>query len=358
MAAKSLSDDLKTQASVDKLNTDAPATGFTWSAQGGLPVLISGGAAVVVNKDALKAAIDDANAKIENDYTAESWSKLAEALVSAQDVYANDDAKQAEVNAATKTLTDAIAALEKPKPTEPVAQPQNVVHLSSQSDLENKFKPADANADAYYVLDNDITIDDEYFFAPMGILAGTLDGQGHTITFANGGGVKSLMGGVASTGVVQNISFAGKLKQATDGKAFGPLGNSVQGAVLNCSTSVTGKGVAGFARTLDGGIVSNCVSTSEGTAGALFATYNAGQLVNTYWGAFLTNKMDAPASALVNSYAVDPADMATDAFADLINANCGANGSSWGIDKMARRSLARATATRRPRIPRPTTPTP
>lgn len=324
-------DELKTQASVDKLNTDAPVTGFSWSAQGGLPVLVSGGAVVVVNKDALKAAIDDASAKVEGDYTAESWSKLAEALANAQDVYANDDAAQAEVNAATKALTDATAALEKPKPTEPVAQPQSVVHLSSQSDLENKFKPADA--DAYYVLDNDITIDDKYFFAPTGMLAGTLDGQGHTITFANGGGVKSLMDGVASTGVVQNISFAGKLKQATDGKAFGPLGNKVQGAVLNCSTSVTGKGVAGFARTLDGGIVSNCVSTSEGTAGALFATYSAGQLVNTYWGAFLTNKMGAPASALVNSYAVDPADMATDAFADLINANCGANGSSWGIDK-------------------------
>lgn len=324
-------DELKTQVSVDKLNTDVPATGFTWSAQGGLPVLISGGAAAVVNKDALKAAIDDASAKVEGDYTAESWSKFAEALVSAQDVYANDDAKQAEVNAATKTLTDAIAALEKPKPTEPVAQPQNVVHLSSQSDLENRFKPADA--DAYYVLDNDVTIDDSWFSAPTGMLAGTLDGQGHIIAFANGGGVKSLMDGVASTGVVQNISFSGELKQATDGKAFGPLGNKVQGAVLNCSTSVTGKGVAGFARTLDGGIVSNCVSTSEGTAGALFATYSAGQLVNSYWGAFLTNKMDAPASALVNSYAVDPADMATDAFADLINANCGANGSSWGIDK-------------------------
>lgn len=47
-------DELKTQVSVDKLNTDVPATGFTWSAQGGLPVLISGGAAAVVNKDALK----------------------------------------------------------------------------------------------------------------------------------------------------------------------------------------------------------------------------------------------------------------------------------------------------------------
>lgn len=158
--------ELKTQASVDKLSTDAPATGFSWSAQGGLPVLVSGSAVVVVNKDALKVAIDDASAKVENDYTAESWSKLAEALVSAQDVYANDDAKQAEVNAATKTLTDAIAALEKPKPTEPVARPQNVVRLSSQSDLENKFKPADV--DAYYVLDNDITIDDSWFFAPHG----------------------------------------------------------------------------------------------------------------------------------------------------------------------------------------------
>ena len=223
-------DDLKTQASVDKLNTDAPATGFTWSAQGGLPVLISGGAAVVVNKDALKAAIDDANAKVEADYTAESWSKLAEALTSAQDVYAHDDATQAEVNAATKALTDAVAALEKLKPTEPVAQPQNVVHLSSQDDLDaftGKFKPADA--DAYYVLDNDITIDDEYFFAPTGMLAGTLDGQGHTITFANSGGVKSLMDGVASTGVVQNISFAGELKRATDGKAFGPPGQQGSG---------------------------------------------------------------------------------------------------------------------------------
>ena len=57
-------DELKTQVSVDKLNTDVPATGFTWSAQGGLPVLISGGAAAVVNKDALKAAIDDASAKV------------------------------------------------------------------------------------------------------------------------------------------------------------------------------------------------------------------------------------------------------------------------------------------------------
>ena len=329
-------DELKTQASVDKLNTDAPATGFSWSAQGGLPVLVSGSAVVVVNKDALKAAIDDAGAKVESDYTAESWAKLADALEAAQGAYANDDATQTEVNAAAKALTDAVAALEKPKPTEPVAQPQNVVHLSSQDDLSllgtNKFKPADA--DAYYVLDNDITIDDaEWFFAPTDMLAGTLDGQGHTITFANGGGVQSLMKGVASTGVVQNISFAGELKQAMDGKAFGPLGNSMQGAVLNCSTSVTGKGVAGFARTLDGGIVSNCVSVSEGTAGALFATYSAGQLVNTYWGAYLTNKMDAPASALVNSYAVDPADMASDAFADLINANCGANGSGWGIDK-------------------------
>ena len=73
-------DDLKTQASVDKLNTDAPATGFTWSAQGGLPVLISGGAAVVVNKDASRLRLTMPTPRSKNDYTAESWSKLAEAL--------------------------------------------------------------------------------------------------------------------------------------------------------------------------------------------------------------------------------------------------------------------------------------
>ena len=275
--------------------------------------------------------------------------------MSAQDVYANDDAKQAEVNAATKTLTDAIAALEKPKPTEPVAQPQNVVHLSSQSDLENKFKPADA--DAYYVLDNDITIDDEYFFAPMGILAGTLDGQGHTITFANGGGVKSLMGGVASTGVVQNISLPAT--EASDGRqGVRPPGQQCAGRRAQLLHERDRQGRCGLCAHVRRRHRVQLRVDLRGTAGALFATYNAGQLVNTYWGAFLTNKMDAPAS---RSSTPMPSTRPTwpptpsPTSSTLTAAPTAAAGVSI---KMARRSLARATATRRPRIPRPTTPTP
>ena len=79
------------------------------------------------------------------------------------------------------------------------------------------------DASNYYVLDSDIVIDDEWFFGPTGELNCVFDGQGHTITFDNKGGVKSLFESVGSTGVIQNVSFAGELKQAMDGKSFGPL---------------------------------------------------------------------------------------------------------------------------------------
>lgn len=79
-----------------------------------------------------------------------------------------------------------------------------------------------------------------------------------------------------------------------DGKSFGPLGNQVKGSVINCSTSVTGKGVAGFGRTLKGGVISNCMSTAASTGGVLFASYDSGQLINTYWQEGLTNKVVFP----------------------------------------------------------------
>ena len=75
-------------------------------------------APVVVNKEALQQAISEGKKKVETDYTAESWKPFAEALAAAQDVLANSDATQDEVNAAAVALTKAAAAL-KVKPTEP-----------------------------------------------------------------------------------------------------------------------------------------------------------------------------------------------------------------------------------------------
>lgn len=322
------SSDLSSADSLAVLNTDAPATGFTWTTNGGLPILTSGSASATVNKDALVAAIEAAEALKESDYTSDSWSVLASALSDARTVNDNAEATQSDVNAAVKALNAARDALEKKKPTAPVAQPESVRHITSQDDFMYMNVKDASN---YYVLDNDIVIDDEWFFGPSGELNCTFDGQGHTITFNNGGGVRSLFDSIGATGVVQNVSFAGQLKQAVDGKSFGPLGNQIKGAVINCSTSVTGKGVVGFGRTLEGGVLSNCVSTAASTGGVLFVSYSAGQLINTYWQEGLTNKAQFPAKALVNSYAVDADDMKTSTFVETLNANRGENGSSWGM---------------------------
>lgn len=325
-AAKS--SDLSSADSLAVLNADAPATGFSWTSNGGLPILTSGSAAVTVNKDALVAAIEATEALKESDYTSDSWSVLASALSDAKVVNDNADASQSDVNMAVKALNAAKDALEKKKPTAPVAQPESVRHIKSQDDFMYMNVKDASN---YYVLDNDIVIDDEWFFGPSGELSCTFDGQGHTISFNNGGGVKSLFASVGATGVVQNVSFAGELKQATDGKSFGPLGNQIRGAVINCSTSVTGKGVVGLGRTLEGGVISNCISTAASTGGVLFANYSAGQLINTYWQEGLTNKVQLPTKALANSYAVDADDMKSTSFIETLNANRGENGTAWGM---------------------------
>ena len=202
--------DLSSAESLAVLNTDVPSTGFSWVSNGGLPLLVSGSAPVVVNKDALVAAITAAEALNESDYTTDSWSAFAAALAEAKIVNDNDDASQSDVNATVKTLKDASDALEKKKPTAPVAQPESVKHIKSQGDFIS-MNVKDANN--YYVLDRDIVIDEEWFFGPSGELNCTFDGQGHTITFNNGGGVKSLFASVGSSGVVQNVSFAGSLSR-------------------------------------------------------------------------------------------------------------------------------------------------
>ena len=330
--------DIKTTAALDYLNVDAPDTGFTWASYGDNPVLASKDAPVVVNKTALEAAIDKAGKLNESDYTAETWEALVAARTAAQEVYDNDAATQQQVNDAANALTDAQSKLEKPKPTQAVKPSENVIHLSTVDGLENKFKPSDK--DAYYVLDNDIVITDKYFFAPMGELEGTLDGQGHTITFDNGGGVKYLVSGVAPTGVVQNVNFAGTLRNGSNGNNFGPLGQTVAGAVINCKSSITGEAVCGFARELAAGaVVSNCISTAQSTGNAaggsvMFESVAAGaRIINTYWDASAKNTADIPISTLVNSYAVSVDDMKSSSFLEQLNVNRGQYGSAWSQDK-------------------------
>ena len=65
-----------------------------------------------VNRDELEGAINDAKALIKTDYTAESYSKLAEALKEAEGVFADKDATQEQVNAQVEKIKAAVEGLE------------------------------------------------------------------------------------------------------------------------------------------------------------------------------------------------------------------------------------------------------
>jgi zinc metalloprotease ZmpB len=64
-----------------------------------------------VNKDALNAAITEADGLVKTDYTPNSWSALQSVLSAAQAVAGNDDATADAVGEATMALTEAITAL-------------------------------------------------------------------------------------------------------------------------------------------------------------------------------------------------------------------------------------------------------
>ena len=87
------------------------------------PVTV-GDAPAPVDKSKLTAAVDAAGKLAEKDYTADSWTPFAKALVDAKAVAAKQDASQTDVDAAVKALADARTGLKKveivpSKPVEP-----------------------------------------------------------------------------------------------------------------------------------------------------------------------------------------------------------------------------------------------
>ena len=71
------------------------------------------------DKTALNAAITAAEALNEDDYTAESWAAVQDALTAARNVADAEDASQDDVDAATAALTEAMKALEQKPAAEP-----------------------------------------------------------------------------------------------------------------------------------------------------------------------------------------------------------------------------------------------
>ena len=100
------------------LNDNDPACGvgvIEWKVYG----TAAGGEEEPVVKDALNAAIDEAEKRVETDYTADSWANFARALENAKIVAADENADQTAVDEATALLNEAMAALVAAEPEPP-----------------------------------------------------------------------------------------------------------------------------------------------------------------------------------------------------------------------------------------------
>lgn len=100
------------------LNDNDPAHGvgvIEWKVYG----TAAGDVDEPVVKDALNAAIEEAEKRVEADYTAESWADFARALENAKTVAADENAEQTAVDEATALLNEAMGALEAAQPTPP-----------------------------------------------------------------------------------------------------------------------------------------------------------------------------------------------------------------------------------------------
>ena len=95
-----------------------------------------------VDKTKLEAAIKEADALKESDYTADSWKAYEKALESANKVFTDDKADQEAVDQAVKALNDAKSALKKPETT------------VDKTKLEAAIKETDALKESDYTADS------------------------------------------------------------------------------------------------------------------------------------------------------------------------------------------------------------
>lgn len=103
------------------------------------------------DKSALEAAIANASAKVQSNYTSESWQKLQAALAKANKVKENAAAAQEDVNAAEKALNDALSALAAAAPAAEIGAPTAVkAAWSGGKNVKVTWEQA-ANADTYEV---------------------------------------------------------------------------------------------------------------------------------------------------------------------------------------------------------------
>lgn len=331
-------DEMKTPAFVELLNAQNVGSGYVWEAvEGDLPKLVPGGDVIeTADKQALEAAIKEAESKVETNYTKETWAALQEALQPAKALLEQIDAAQEDVDAATAALQDAIAALEERVwEHAPVELPQSgVVMISSAEELAQISGKEQA-----YQLTRDLVITEN--FAPVN-LAGIFDGGGHTITIRTET-VQELFAAITATGVVQNLKVKVE-SNFTNRAECGPYAEKLDGGmIVNCVSEVTGQHSAGFVRKMTDGVMANCLTMGHNRRGAFVHFqkstdhknsngYKAGKFYNCYWAASNSAENILPEN-MIDCAPVGDEELRSSAFIDQLNRNKGEFGTAWTLDQ-------------------------
>lgn len=330
--------DMKTSEFSALLNASNVGSGYIWAAaEGELPHLIAGGGELQTSdKKALKAAMDEAQQKHQQDYTAESWQQMQNALETATTVWEKIDVSQSEVDQAEKELRNALAALqEKKRELSPVEPPKNgIILISSQEELA---RVDGSNAAAFYQLSQDIVIEGN--FVPAN-LSGVFDGNGHTVTIRTG---SPLFSTITQTGVVQNVQI--KVEgNFTNRQEFAPVADNLKGGmIINCISHVSGQHSTGYVRKMEGGVMVNCLTMGHNRRGAFvyfqksnshqnINGYKSGKFYNCYWAASNSVENIQPAENMIECEPLGDIRLRSDDLIDQLNLKKGEFGATWGRD--------------------------
>ena len=253
--------------------------------------------------------VDDMNEDLEEDILTGSDEVTAEE--------ANDGGTQI-----AEDSEEAEQVLEEAEDAEPAAALDEEAQEVSASDFPTEIKTGET-----YKLTEDITLTSGQ---QIKNLAGTLDGQGHTITLSGTALAENV------SGTIQNLGVKGTVSVSTDHK--GALADTLTGTIRNSYSVVniedTGfmSEVGGLVGTLTGGTIQNCYFAGGGTAMMMYgiASYNnsgASQVSNCYYVALMgAFGRVSPAPQQTNCVQKSATEMKSEAIVALLNTSIAETG--------------------------------
>ena len=244
-----------------------------------------------VDKEDLKQAIDQAKEYKSEDYTQTSYQTLQDAIQSAEDCYANEEATLDQIYAAIQSINNAIANLKGINDPGTESNPYKISSVEELQIFAQRVNSGYSYQNEFVVLTQDLDLTGIHW-TPIGTttnaksgigFAGNFDGQRHIISNLNvpdssNYATFGLFGMVNGTVKNLGIENATVLSGSVDCRSGSLAGTVMSGLVDNCyvvNSSVTATSrVAGglVGQNYDGGIIRNSYAKNIAVTGGRVAT--------------------------------------------------------------------------------------